>query len=270
MTFLEKILDALAPGWVGSLIGITGIVAAVATYLLTRRRMIIAYRTRGAQLLGTVEAELPSEVTVHYRGKDVPRLTRSIVVFWNDGERTINYADVVHSDPLRLDAGDGAEILSTSLVKSSRDVIQLGCHANPNCPHEALLSFEFLDAKDGGVIEILHTGKRRHLKLLGTVRGMPNGPKSLGSFLSRRPAVKQIPVLKSRRALAGLVVAIGIAIAMVGFINPIQNFTHSAKELSGFRYFLVVVGLLYAGIGVYLLWLVRRRYPRGLHAEELE
>lgn len=268
MNFLDKVLTALAPGWVGSLIGIVGLVAAGITYILTRQRTIIAYRTRGMQLLGSLEAKLPREVTVQYRGKDVPRLTRSLVVIWNDGERTINQADVVDSDPLVLDAGNGAEILSASVVKSSRDVIQLICRPNDHMLHQILISFAFLDSKDGGVIEVLHTGERRHLKLLGTVKGMPSGPKGLGGLLSRQLPGKPNHFVKSRRSFAGLTIVVGVVFALVGF--NLAQFSDGAKLFTGLKYPLAVGGLLYVGLGAYLLWFVRRRYPRSLHVEELE
>src|SRR5438477_8505394 len=111
----HQVLEALAPGWVGSLIGIVGIVAAITTYFLTRRRKLLAYRTRGMRLLGAVEAGLPNEVTVQYRGRNVPRLTRSFLIVWNAGEVTISGREVVGTDPLKIDLGDEAEILSASV-----------------------------------------------------------------------------------------------------------------------------------------------------------
>ena len=63
-SMLDKLVNALAPGWVGSVIGILGIAAAAVTYLLGRQRSILAYRTKGARLLGHTEARLPSEITV--------------------------------------------------------------------------------------------------------------------------------------------------------------------------------------------------------------
>lgn len=268
MNFLDSVLTALAPGWVGSLIGIVGLVAAGVTYILTRQRTIIAYRTRGMQLLGSLEAKLPREVTVQYRGKDVPRLTRSLVVIWNDGERTINQSDVVDTAPLLLDVGNGAEILSASVVKSSRDVIQLNCRPNDHKHHQILISFEFLDSKDGGVIEVLHTAERRHLKLLGTIKGMPNGPKNLGGLLSSQHPVKSIPFVKSRRSIAGLTIVVGVVLVLVGF--NLVNFSNCPKVFTGLQYPLALGGLLYVVMGGYFLWFIRRRYPRALHVEELD
>ena len=62
---LDKLLNVLAPGWVGSIIGLAGIAAAVIAYVRSRQRAILAYRTRGMSLLGNDEANLPKEVSTN-------------------------------------------------------------------------------------------------------------------------------------------------------------------------------------------------------------
>jgi len=265
---LERALEILAPGWVGSLIGILGVVAAVATYLLTRQRTILAYRTRGVRLLGTTEARLPTDVTVNFRGKPVPRLTRSLVVIWNDGERTIGGSDIVASDPLAVDAGDDAEILSLTIARASRTSIAFSCNLGPT-KNKANLSFEFLDRSDGGVVEVLHTGEQRHMKLTGTIRGMPAGPKSRGKVLPSKSA-KLPPFFRSPRAFGITIVGIGIAFAIFGLLYPFHEQSIDQPGRGGLRYALPLAGLLYAGLGCFMLWLMRRRYPRTLHVDELD
>lgn len=269
MQVLDRMLDALAPGWVGSLIGILGILAAIITYFLTRQRTILAYRTKGARLLGSVEPRLPSEVTVMFRGRSVPRLTRSLIVVWNDGEKTINGADVVASDPLVVDVGEGAEILSHTMVRTSRDAISLSCEL-ADSPNRAVLSFSFLDSSDGGVVEVLHTGEQRHMKLYGTVRGMPSGPKNRGRVVPSRTAMA-LPFPKSRRLFACVFIVVGVAIAVVGLVYPFADRpAATTPSSSGLRYALPLAGALYASLGGLMLWLVRRGYPKLLHVDELD
>lgn len=95
MNWIDKALDLLAPGWVGSIIGLLGIAAAFVTYILTRQRSRVAYRYAGERLLGLTSDGLPADITVQYRGQSIPRLTRTLVVFWNGGEKTILAQDLV-------------------------------------------------------------------------------------------------------------------------------------------------------------------------------
>jgi len=267
---LDKLLDALAPGWVGSVIGILGIAAAALTYLLGRQRSILAYRTKGARLLGHSEARLPSEVNVQYRGKDIPRLTRSMLVAWNFGEKTINGRDIVESDTLRIEMGQDSSILSATVLKRSRDVIGATCSFGSASPSTASIQFDYLDPGDGFVVEVLHTGERRHPKLVGTIKGIPQGPKNLGAVLSQTRTNTRGPFPKSRRTFAIVVIAIGVFFALAGTFIPFKSEEVGALKSTLLPYAMAAVGLLYAALGCTLLWMVRRRYPKSLQTEDLE
>ena len=176
---LNEVLDALAPGWVGSLIGLVGIAAAGITYFLSRQRTIVSYRTRGVRLLGHAESKLPDGVSVQYQGKDIPRLTRSVVVLWNDGEKTISGTDVVQEDPIRVDVGADSSVVACSVLRSSRQVLNASCQRSATDAQIATISFSYLDPNDGLVVEILHTGMERYPTVKGTIRGIPQGPSRL-------------------------------------------------------------------------------------------
>ena len=267
---LNEILDALAPGWVGSLIGLVGIAAAAVTYILSRQRSIISYRTRGVRLLGHAESKLPNEVNVQYRGKDIPRLTRSVVVLWNDGERTISGADIVQEDPICIDAGADSSIVACTLLKSTRPVVQASCQQSTQDTKIVIVSFSFLDPGDGLVVEILHTGKERYPTVGGTIRGIPQGPKNRGRVLSQRPPAMSIPFMRSRKTFAVVVVVAGFVVAASGVLFPFVSLQAATAKAAAPRYALLIAGALYAGLGCLVLWMLRRRYPRALHTEELE
>ena len=267
---LDKVLDILAPGWVGSLIGIVGIAAAVVTYLLTRQRTLLSYRVRGVLLLGHAEAKLPPGVTVQYHGTEIPRLTRSVVVLWNDGEKTVQGTDIVESDPLRIAIDDDCQVVACTLLKTSRPAIRADVALSSGPRPNIILNFDFLDSTDGLVVEVLHTGKVRYLTVVGTVRGLPHGVRNRGRVLSQRAPTLQVRTNRTRRALAIAVLLIGFAFAIGGFfattaIEPL-NSTNSTVA----RYALVFAGASYSGLGLLFLWLIRKRYPKALHTEELE
>lgn len=267
---LDKVLDSLAPGWVGSLIGIIGIAAAVITYLLTRQRTLLSYRVRGVRLLGHAEANLPPGVTVQYQGVEIPRLTRSVIVLWNDGERTIQGTDIVETDPLRVSIDDDCQVVACTLLKASRQAIQANVALLEGIRPSIRLTFDFLDANDGLVVEVLHTGKIRYPTVVGTIRGLPNGVRNRGRVLSQRAPAFQVRTNRTRRALAIGVTLIGAALAFGGFIATTTIEPVSPTKSVIARYALVFAGALYSGLGLLLLWLIRKRYPKALHTEELD
>jgi hypothetical protein len=265
---MQNFLDALSPGWIGTLIGIIGLIIALATYLLTRKRTILSYGTQGISLIGTSDAKLSGDLTVQYKGIDVPRLTKSIIVFWNEGENTINSDDIVPTDLLYIDVGKNSKILSISTAKSSRLVTQIECQNDVNDNSKARLNFEFLDPQDGGVIEVLHTGENKIIKLSGTIKGLPSGIKNHGMIISMLPSVK-LPYLNANINIFGFIfILIGTLVILANFYPNVADIdTKISSFFPKFSY--VTKGFFIIIFGIFITWFFRRRYPKALHVEEL-
>lgn len=259
MAWFEDALNLLSPGWVGSLIGLAGLAYA----LLTRKRKRISYTYLGEHLLGSGSDSLPQGITVQYQGIDIPRLTRSVVVIWNSGEETLMGSDIVSKDPLRFCVGQGGQILSISIVKSSREVNEFCLTRPEGRSDEAHFSFNYLDAKDGAVVEILHSSAKRQPRIKGTMRGLPQGLRDWGA-LQRRPQPKT-RVDRVAGFIARLVPIMAAAPLFLAASFKPQLFPLTSVD-----------GLLFAGVGALLastildMYRTRRRYPKQLHAEALE
>lgn len=281
MSWFENTLDVLSPGWVGSLIGIASIAGALVVYFLTRQRTSLSYAYIGEHLLGSSSDTLPQQITVQFSGNPIPRLTRSIVVLWNSGEKTILGDDNVQSDSLRFQVGTDGEILSLAVLKASRDVNDFRVRKpSPHAPNEAVAEFNFFDAKDGVVVEILHTSEARRPSVVGTIRGLPKGLRSMGRVTRSR-------ALKGRRGpetsarvwrwlLAGsstwVPITMGVVVALIGILMTtefVQVRFPSDPEKSPSTP-MILAGISYICMGAFMLYSGRRRYPKGLHIDALE
>jgi len=240
------------------------------TYVLSRQRSIISYRARGVRLLGHAESKLPKEVSVQYRGSDIPRLTRSVVVLWNDGEKTISGADIVKEDPIRIDTGDDSSIVACTLLKAARPVLQASCQQSTQDSRTVVVSFDFLDPNDGLVVELLHTGRERYPVVRGTVRGIPQGPKNRGRVLAQKLPGARMPFMRSRRMFGVFVIAVGVLISFSGVIFNYLGQQESTAKAAVPKYALLSAGALYVVLGFIILLMLRRRYPQILHCEEME
>ncbi len=259
---LEDIADVIAANWVGIVFGLASVLTAVLIYLRSRRRAVLAYQQTGLRLLGHSVTELPPEVSVHYRGRQIPRLTRTMVVLWNDGERMISGADIVASDPVRIETGPGSEILSFTVERITRKVLELELAQDPAAANRALVTFDFLDSRDGGMFELLHTGEDRLVTLEGTVKGMPGGLKDYGTILGARFSPR---VWLSRRWRDWVVLAVGVGFLVLSLgvhLTGRSGWEPIAAFAAG--------GILYVGTAVASFWVRRRRYPSRLHSESLE
>jgi hypothetical protein len=262
-----RLLELLNPGWVGALIGVGGTIVALVLYRISAIGARPAYQTRGIQLVGG-NAELPEEVTIHFQGEAVSRLTKTEIVFWNAGRQLCRGVDVVSDDQVRCDFGSDATVLRVRVLKRTRRANKFLALTAPGGPNRVLLQFDYLDPGDGAVVEVLHTGEKRHPDVLGTIRGIPRGIVNLGRvraldiFPSFTGHLVDRALQKARRLipvflLAGAVVLGGLAVSAPAVI--VRTKTQRA-------FFLFFSGMY--TIPAILRWKDRRRFPKTLQIDE--
>lgn len=267
MSWIDYAQGLLEKSWLGTLLGITGIVIAVLTYLWTRRRTSLAYVYLGEHLLGSASDALPPEIVVQYNGISIPRLTKSILILWNSGENTINGEDIVAKDPLRFHVGGDGRILSAVILKSTRAVNDFSIPKPPDGDvSEMEFTFNFLDKNDGVVVEVLHTSTDRKPSIKGTLKGLPQGFRNLGQFTRPKPQKKTSGKLRSITwILSPPVMAVGGFLTAVYGPRPAFFLTNPDSGLFFYSF-------LGAFVGMWLnnrFW-TRRKYPKSLHTEALE
>ncbi|WP_147431876.1 hypothetical protein [Motilibacter peucedani] len=103
-------------------------------------------------------------------GRPIERLSRTRAAVFNERGDTVRGGDIVELDRLRLELPDGDAPLNVRILTSSRDQIGFNAVVDPIKPSSVLLTFDFLDAGDGGIVEVLHQGTEAP-SLEGTVRG---------------------------------------------------------------------------------------------------
>jgi hypothetical protein len=169
---LNNALELLGRGWVGTIIGIAGILIAFVLYAISKVRPKLVWQTRGWQLNGGTHPTLGTDLEVRFRGQVVPRVSLCQAVVWNAGTATLRGSDIVAEDPVRLELPEGERILQVTVFRPTRKVNAFAARAEGNA---VILAFDFLDPKDGAFINVLHTSERLVPNGLGTVRGMPSG-----------------------------------------------------------------------------------------------
>jgi hypothetical protein len=177
---MNQLLDFLNQGWVGSAIGIGGIIigALLGVYFYRRSRQgaQIAYHYKTVRVLGAMGHTLPEAVKITFRNRQINNLCRTLILVWNNSDKTIYGANIVKEDPLRIRIGKGALVLDARIVKVTREVNKWeSLDIFSIDPAETNISFDYLDAGDGCVIETFHTESNDTPILLGSIHEMPKG-----------------------------------------------------------------------------------------------
>jgi hypothetical protein len=116
----------------------------------------------------------------YQKAKNNPVTVNAVFVqylqFANFGRLPIERADSARADPLRIEA-TGGNPLSLSLINSSREVCQLALTEAQHSDKmlSSRIDFDFLDHRDGGLIQIVSESPDTTASLKGTIVGMPGG-----------------------------------------------------------------------------------------------
>lgn len=274
---MSQVLSFINQGWVGSIIGLVGILIGISGIFFfraakTKPRPVFQVDT--LRLIENRGHELPDEVSISYRGAPVQRLTKTNLIFWNAGADTLRWSDVVSTDPLRMVFDKGSEILRADIVKTTRDINVCKLVIDQSEKNSLQLEFDFLDPGDGASIEILHTSKSRAPTFLGSIRGVPEGVINWGRILTSQRGSPPLPrILRAPKPIFIIGIVLGLFIIVFGLISDttlVKLSEDIATNDKGvfLKYFFIVLGIIYAALPAFLLWSGRKRFPKSLDFEK--
>lgn len=258
--------SALNQNWVGTTVGIIGVLIGVILYLKSRRRNRLVYQTSGWLLVGKPSETPLGEIKVLFLGIEVPRVTVSRIAIWNAGNRSIQADHLVKKDPLRICVDEGAQILGTRMISTTRDVTSFALAVSPGQINEVLVTFDFADPGDGGIFEIVHTGSSNRPSLRGTVQGIPQGPENWGAIGNWDEARN---LMRREFEWATTFIASFIALGLV--LGGLQHFFPWFASLESRVFPVAVVGVIVGMITIFLVLLLRirsRKTPKALRSSQ--
>jgi hypothetical protein len=124
------------------------------------------------------KADLPKELEITYGGKQIAVLTKIMLFMWNGGNQPILAADLQTGEKLRVVWPEEFELFQPTVRYQSRT-------ANKVEVNQSDLSFAYLNARDGAVVEFIGTRNsdqplqagQSYGTLVGEIVGAENQPK---------------------------------------------------------------------------------------------
>jgi hypothetical protein len=169
---------------VGFLLAVVGIILSVLFYLLGRRsnsKPRMAYQLNDFMVIGQPDVTSLGEIKILFNNAPVPRVVVTQVAVWNAGNVVVRGSDIVSANPLAVSFGDGALVLHTQRVKATQEVNDFRITPVED-RSQALLEFDYLNARDGATFQIIHTGTKDKSKVIGSIRGIPKGVENWGDL----------------------------------------------------------------------------------------
>lgn len=156
----------------GILLGVIGIILAVVFFVRSRRVSMVLYDSYGRSLVEGLAGALEG-IEVRYKGSPQERITVSHFVFWNAGTETIDSGDFT-DDPLRIVCSKDIALLDHRTIEFNKatNKIQIGEALKTEDEASIILTFDYLDSKDGAIVQIVHDGSEgTQFRLMGTLKG---------------------------------------------------------------------------------------------------
>lgn len=199
------------------LIGVGSVLAAAVLsyvfYRLGKKERLPVYMKTGIRVVAGGGA-----IDVLFEGESVPRVTRTLIFFWNAGRESIRSEDV--RKPVTLRVQDG-KLLRATVVRASRAEIQPHLQVNGEM---AVLEFSHLDRGDGCCVDVVHTGNDvLGVSLSSVIVGVRSGPMFLASPFWDDPVGVWL----------GLAVAAGGFAFLVGAVKT-QSWLNAGLAATGF------------------------------------
>ena len=293
---------------VGYVIGIAGVlvglIAIPITYLIgqrSRQTPQLRYAVDFDVLLKPDEKLLDKGLSMTIGDHEINRISRTRVAFWNQRGDTVRSADIVQSDPLRIQFDDDDIPLQTRLLSISREQTQLGAVISETAKSTVSITFDFLDSGDGGVFEIVHQGGEPPI-VTGTVRGAKKfrsvridelGPSELAAMAERSSIRRLRKNIGAKVVFSFCSLVLAAAIVLLAglvtykntneLVNACQYNLHtlqgqadfsaavqSSQISQGATIRLAVTLLLVGALCIFGIWsqyrIIRRRIPRSIVA----
>lgn len=147
-----------------TIIGVPSFLYAIATH----KRIQISYADSSLPVIekGTSVFE---KLSVHYDNEQIERLTVTRVAIWNSGNEEIEESRFVNGKSISLHCDDNAKILDAKIIQETDSDNQFRI---ADClDHEIKLSMDYMNPKDGVVVQVIHTGSYKSISVDCKLKG---------------------------------------------------------------------------------------------------
>ncbi|RXJ80514.1 hypothetical protein [Arcobacter sp. F2176] len=268
---IDTILNFINQGWVGTSIGIIGIIiGAILSYRFSIKKPIPAYQEHSLEIIRKNQLELSKDIKILFNEQQVDNLTKIQIVFWNHGTDTLRIENIVKDDPLLFKFSQDAIILSSKIIKKSRDINKSFIKNSESDLNIAYFGFDYLDQNDGIVFEIIHTDIKSYPEVKGTFKGIPEGIQNFGQVnLNTRKCTSKLSCLLTNSSfLLFFTSFLGITIMLMGIYPSVYEKINSINDLfftgNTKNTFIIIFGFLYFILPLFIFWQKRKRFPKSL------
>lgn len=223
---LEKLMNNSYAWAILSILTIVSFVYAIVTQRINKEKRMFSYAQRSYSLIKSKKSNF-GKLSVTYDGQPIENFCVSEYIVWNSGNRTINSGDMVASKEITFRTNDENKILDAEIINVSEKTN--GFEIKNQEEQSLQILFDYVDKKEGFVVQIMHTGSMEDISIECKIKGgLPiknvvndSAPKLFATIMNSKAffgvSTVFLGVFLIFIFLAAIVFTVGI------FYTPLQN-----------------------------------------------
>jgi len=242
-------------GIVGVVLAIVSLIASFYFYKKSIRIKEPVYSIKSVNVISDY-ASTYNNLTVSYKNEKVENFTVSKVLFFNEGEVTIDREDIAPLNQLRIVAKTGS-ILDTTVLQVNNPSSDFKVSLD-RANGLVMIDFDYLNQHQGAVIEVIHTGlSSKDIDVVGDMKEVKSLIRISPGFLntSSPSIVKSVKGVTAKRIWLDFLLILLITLLLrnlrnAGFLPSLNNdLTFFLVVLASVMSILLLVDLSINAIG---------------------
>lgn len=141
---------------------------AIITGVKGKKRKQFTYAKKSNYIIQN-KVKTIEKLDLKFDGKSIDVLTISTIVIWNSQNTEIRREDIVSEYELSINSEDNTEILDAKIIYENEPANKFSIKKLSS--KKVVFDFEYVDRKEGFVVQIFHTGKSNSLKVDCKIKG---------------------------------------------------------------------------------------------------
>lgn len=221
MTLLDFLGKIIENNWIVFILTIFGIL--VSTYGIKNmfRYKRISYRVHRIEINHGILCGVDNHCD---RRSDKVDVTQFAI--WNSGTKYINNIDLAKAGPLKVKGSEKCKLLDCYVVYKNNKMNLIDCIFNSE-QNEAIINFDFLDEKDGMVLNVISEGSSEEITISAFIKGGRKIDRSNSVFDQLSKWKFPIRII-SNKFIGWIIVFWGIVMCPIAYLQsanyyPIKN-----------------------------------------------
>lgn len=165
---LEKLMNNPYAWGILALLTIISFVYAVVIQQKSKEKKIFSYIKKTNELIAAKKSTYDN-LYISYCGQQIESFCVSKFVVWNSGNRILNSSDMVDSKELTFKVNEENKILDAEIIGVSE--VTNNFYIKKKEEKEIKINFDYVEKKDGFVIQIMHTGSEKDICVECKIKG---------------------------------------------------------------------------------------------------